>query len=92
MGRVFEIALRGMGIAVHCTAVQWGDCFIGGGNLTKSNFDHSENCYLEGGNEPLVGGVYCGGIFPGGEGGMSKFSISGWDSPLIPPSRENPAS
>ena len=31
-----------------------GIFLLGGGYLTKSNFDHSENCYLVGGNEPLA--------------------------------------
>ena len=75
-----------------------GILLLGGGNLPRSNFDHSENCYLvRGGDEPLVGGgkqtfcrggVYWGGFFLVGEG-MSKFSASGGDS-SHPPSRENP--
>ena len=57
-----------------------GIFLLGGGNLTRSNFDNSENCYLvEGGNKPLVGG---GGDFSGGRE-MSKFSASG--GPPIPP-------
>ena len=48
-----------------------GIFLLGGGNLMRSNFDHSENCYLVGGNEPLVAGEQKfgeggGGIFPGG--------------------------
>ena len=63
---------------------QGGVFLLGGRNLTRSNFDHSENCYLVGENETLVvvglrggqkfgeGGLL-GGIFPDGRG-MSKFS------------------
>ena len=51
-----------------------GIFLLGGGNLTRSDFDRSENC-LVGGNEPLVGGnknlvggVYWGEFFlVGGE-------------------------
>ena len=43
----------------------WGIFLLDGGNLKRSNFAHSENCYLVGGDEPLVGW----GIFPGGGGG-----------------------
>ena len=32
----------------------WEDFLLGGGNLMRSDFDRSENCYLVGGNEPLV--------------------------------------
>ena len=28
-----------------------GIFLLGGGNLTRSNFDHSENCYLVGGTK-----------------------------------------
>ena len=57
-----------------------GIFLLGGGNLTRSNFDHSENCYLVGGDKNLVGG----GIFPGG-GGMSKFLAGGGGLPPSPP-------
>ena len=54
-----------------------GGIFLsGGGNLMRSNFDHSENCYLVGGNRDFVGASLLGGIFPGA-GEMSKFSASG---------------
>ena len=55
-----------------------GIFLLGGGNLTRSNFDHSENCYLVGGNEPLVGGgtnILWGGSLLGGGGG--DFSLWG---------------
>ena len=66
---------------MQCSAVQCsgGIFLLGGGNLTRSNFDYSENCYLVwgnyllGGNQNLVvGGVYWGGEFflvGRGEGG-----------------------
>ena len=70
---------------VQRSAVQWGHFLLGGGNLTRTNFDHSENCYLVGGNEPLVGGRES----TGGEfflvGGMSKFSASGGGGPPLSP-------
>ena len=83
-----------------------GFFLLSGRNLTRSNFDHSENCYLVGGNEPLVGGEQTfgggggsllGGIFPGGGGGMSRF-LASWGGggggrlppPIPPSSRENP--
>ena len=61
----------------------WGDFLLGVGNLTRSDFDCSENCYLVGemnlwweGN--LVGaGESTGAYFSWWEG-MSKFSASGW--------------
>ena len=40
---------------MQCSPVQWGIFLLGGGNLMKSNFEHSGNCYLMV-NEPLVGG------------------------------------
>ena len=64
--------------------MQWGDFFIGWWNLTRSDFDCSENCFLvggrreEGGNKNLMGGVCWGGE---GDfswwGGISKFLASG---------------
>ena len=64
---------------MQCSVVQWGDSFIGCGNLTRSNFDHSENY--------LVGGMtlcWCG---DGGDkhlmGGMSKCLANGGGG--IPP-------
>ena len=32
-----------------------GIILLGGENLTRVDFDHSENCYLYAGNEPLMG-------------------------------------
>ena len=47
-----------------------GIFLLDGGNPTRSNFDHSENCYLVGGgDEPLVGGESTGGGFFLVEGG-----------------------
>ena len=79
MGRVFQIFLRGKGkiLLPHCSGMinfAGGIFLLGGGNLTRSDFDRSENC-LVGGNEPLVGGnknlvggVYWGEFFlVGGE-------------------------
>ena len=60
---------------------------MGGGNLIRSDFDRSENCYLVGGMNvwwgegQKFGG---GGIFPG-VGGITKFFASGGDSPHPPP-------
>ena len=73
---------------MQCSAVQWGDFLLGGQNLTRSNFDHSENCYLVGGgeDEPLLRGEQNwggGGIFPG-RGEMSTFLASGGGTPPIP--------
>ena len=58
---------------VQCSA---GIFLLGGGNLMRSNFDHSENCYLVGGmnlwwvGRQKFGGRKStgGGIFPGGGG------------------------
>ena len=37
--------------------MQWGNFFLlGGGNLTRSDFEHSENSCLVGGDESLIGG------------------------------------
>ena len=68
---------------------------LGGGNLMRSNFDHSENCYLVRGgmnlwwgrNKNVVGRESTGGwefLLVGG--GVIKFSASGEGLP----SRENP--
>ena len=32
-----------------------GIFLLGGGNLVRNDFDHLENCYVVGGNEPFVG-------------------------------------
>ena len=61
MSRVFQIALRGKRkiIFPQCNGIInfAGMIFLlGGGNLTRSEFDRSENYYLVGGNELLVGG------------------------------------
>ena len=66
MGRVFQIALRGKGkiLFPQCSGMinfAGGIFLLGGGNLTRSDFDHSENYYLVEGNEPLVGGGWGGG-------------------------------
>ena len=58
MGRVFQIALRGNGkiLFPQCSEIMnfaKGIFLLGGGNLTRSDFDFSENCYLVGGG---VGG------------------------------------
>ena len=67
---------------------------MAGGNLRRSDFDRSENCYLVGGNELLMGegggqkfgeGESTGGIFPGGGEGVSKFLAIGGDAPPPPP-------
>ena len=79
-----------------------GIFLLGGESLTRSDFDCSENCYLVGGMNLWWGrgggggrqefggvGVYWGGFFL--VLGMSKFSVSGGESPPPnPPSRENP--
>ena len=69
-----------------------GIFLLGGENLTRSDFDHSENCYLVEGMNLWWGRG--GQKFGGGEstvGGMSKFLASGGRLPLPhPPSRENP--
>ena len=49
-----------------------GAFLLDGGNLTRSNFVHSEN-YLLGGNEPLLG-----------EGGISKLSAGGNEQIYLP--------
>ena len=53
-GRVFQIALRGQR-KIFSPLCRGGIFLLGGENLTKSDFVRSENCYLVGGNEPLVG-------------------------------------
>ena len=59
----------------------WGDILLGGGNLMRSDFDHSENCKLlfsGEGNKTLVvvggGESTAAGIFPGGDGNEQIFS------------------
>ena len=66
---------------------------LGGGNLTRKDFDCSENCYLVGrgsggggGRRAMnlwCGGVYWGGIFPGGRE-MGKFLASGGTLSITP--------
>ena len=61
-----------------------GIFLLGGGNLTRSNFDHSENCYLVGvGMNLWFGGDLVEWEQKFGWGGrMSKFSASGG---ILPP-------
>ena len=107
-GRVFQISLRGKGkiLFTQCSGMinfAGGIFLLGGGNLTRSDFDRSENYYLVEGNEPLVGGgwgrgeqkfggkgVYWGGGDFSCWEGMSKVLASGRELPPIPLSRGNP--
>ena len=96
MGRVFQIALRDKGkfLSLQCSR---GIFLLGGGNLTRSDFDCLENCYLVGGmnlwwggDKNLLGGSLLEGNISWWEG-MSKFSASvAGTPPPSTPSRENP--
>ena len=59
----------------------WGDYLLGVGNLTRSDFDYSENCYLVGGMNlwDLVGDEF------GGGGGVywGVFFLAGGDEQIF---------
>ena len=86
MGRVFQIVLRGKAkiLFPQCSEMinfVRGIFLLGGVNLTRNDFDRSENCYLVGGMNLWWGGFFLVGK---GGGGMSKFLISGGESPPSP--------